>query len=219
MEKNTIALLQTVQLFDGIEPEAFPSMLSCLGMKELDIPKDVYVLSAGDPVENVGIVLQGTLHVVREDDHGSRSLLATLPPGALFAETLCCVGTKESPVSVLASTDSRVMLLAFSRIIRTCSSACSFHAKLVANMLQVVASKNLMLQARMEFLSKKSIRARLLAYFASAAAEQGRDFSIPMSRETLADFLCVDRSALSRELGRLKDEGIVDFWKNQFRLL
>lgn len=218
MEKYS-NVLRTVKLFEGIAPEQLDAMLACLDAKTIGVRKGDFLLSAGESAAHVGIVLAGQLHIVREDIHGGRALLAALTKGGIFAETLCCAGVMESPVSVIAESDGSVMLLAFQRILHTCSGACVFHAKLIENMLRVIAAKNLQLQARMELLSRKSIRERVLAYLESIAARQGRAFSIPLNREGLADFLCVDRSALSRELGRLKEAGVIDFWKNNFKML
>jgi CRP-like cAMP-binding protein len=211
-------ILKNVKLFEGIDRGDLFSMLSCLQARVVPFKKGDFVLSAGQKAEHVGIVLSGRLHILREDYEGGRSLLDSLAPGDIFAETLCCAGIEQSPVGVMAETEAEVMLLGFRRILKTCPSSCSFHARLIENMLQVVAQKNILLQNRMEFLSRKTIREKVLSYLESFAMRQGKDFSIPLNREQLADFLCVDRSALSRELGRLKAEGVIDFWKNRFRL-
>lgn len=217
--KKYLELLKRVKLFRDIDEDNIESMLKCLGARTVNLNKSEYVLVAGNRVDQVGIVLEGQLHIVRDDMDGGRALIAMLDPGDFFAEALCCAGVKESPVSVVATTDAKVMLLSFRHILHTCSSSCLFHTKLIENMLQVIAQKNLQLQARMDFLSKKTIRRRLMSYFESVALKQGRKFTIPFNREELADFLCIDRSALSRELGILKKEDIIDYKKNQFTLL
>lgn len=211
-------VLRQVRLFEGIESGALSSMLACLDAHIVDFKKTELVLAAGNRVDKVGIVLCGQLHIIKEDINGERSLIASLEQGSIFGEALCCAGVTESPVSVLASTDAKVLLLGFRRILQTCSSACLFHTKLVENMLYVIAQANLLLQTRMGFLSKKTIRARVLEYFEQTASKQGISFTIPFNREELAEFLCVDRSALSRELSALKREGILDYKKNQFTL-
>ncbi len=212
-------VMGSVELFRGVEAAHLRAMLQCLGAKTVAVSKDQYVLAAGDKAEHVGIVLEGRFLVVRDDIDGERSLLATLSPGDFFAEALCCAAVAESPVSVLADADGTVMLLPFQRILHTCTSACGHHSRLLENMLAILASKNLLFQDRMELLSQKSIRRRVMRYLESVAAQKGREFSIPFSREELADFLAVDRSALSRELARLKAEGHIDYWKNVFKLL
>lgn len=217
--KEYLGILKAVRLFNGINEEELVSMLTCLGAKTVEFKKGEYILMAGSPVDHVGILLEGQLHIIREDISGERTLIAALEQGEFFSEALCCAGVSESPVSVLADTDAGVMLLGFQHILQTCSNSCLFHTKLIENMLQVIAQKNLQLQARMGFLSKKTIRARLLNYFEYVSLMKGREFIIPFNREELADFLCIDRSALSRELGNLKKDGIIEYRKNRFTLL
>lgn len=217
--KEYLDIFKTVKLFNDIDKDDLEAMLTCLDSRVISLKKGEYILAAGNSVDQVGIVLTGHLHITKEDMDGERTLLATLSLGEFFGEALCCAGVTESPVSVLANTNAKVMLLGFRRILETCSSSCSFHTKLIENMLRIIAQKNLQLQVRMDFLSKKTIRARLLNYFESVVAQQSHDFTIPLNREELADFLCIDRSALSRELGFLKRNGIIDYKKNHFTLL
>lgn len=212
-------VLARATLFSGIEASEIDALFVCLGAKRFDLAKDDFALRVGEPPVNVGVVAEGRFHVIREDFEGERTLIASLEPGDHFAESLCCAGVAESPVSVVANTPGVVWLLSFRRILQTCPHSCTFHGKLLENMLGVLASKNLEMQARMELLSQKSIRARLMRYLETVARKQGNSFVIPFNREELADYLCIDRSALSRELGRLKSEGVIDFWKNNFKLL
>lgn len=217
--KEFLNVLESAKLFEGIDPDDLASMAVCLGAKFIKIKKGDFIITAGGKVEHVGIVLEGRFQIIREDINGGRALLALLDPGEVFAEALCCAGILESPVSVLADADSQAMLIQFGRILHTCPNSCEFHIKLIGNMLGILASKNLKLQNRMELLSKKSIRARLMGYLEAEAINHGRSFSIPLNREELADFLCIDRSAMSRELGRMKEDGLIDYWKNNFKLL
>lgn len=214
-----LEVIKSVGLFAGIEANDLLTMLTCLGATKMEYPKGTFVLMSGEKVVSVGVLLEGQLHITKEDLNGDRALIATLAAGDVFAEALCFAGVAQSPVSVVAAVDSKVLLLNFRRIVQTCSHACTFHTQLIENMLHIIAQKNLQLQARMDFLSKKSIRERLMNYLEAEALKQGRTFSVPQNREELADFLCVDRSALSRELGNLKREGILDYHKNFFRLL
>lgn len=206
------------RLFAGIDEHEISSMLACLNGRTFELNKGDFIIRHGDTVEQVGVVLEGVLHVIKEDADGERSLMAQLAAGDHFAEALCCAGITESPVSVMAETSATVMLLDFKRILHTCTNACAFHAKLVENMLFIVASKNVQMQARIEFLSKKTIRKRILKYLTTLSGGTKQPFTIPFNREELADYLCIDRSALSRELMHLKEEQVLDYWKNQFRL-
>ena len=212
-------ILKDVKLFEGISAPDLPKMLNCLNAKTVYFSKGEFVLSAGDKTEFVGVVLDGVVHIVKEDADGNRVLVDALAPGNFFGEALCCAGIAESPVSVVADTAAEVMLLQFQRILQVCSDTCVYHARLVENMLHVIAQKNLLLQNRIDFLSKKTLRGRIMAYLETVAPRRGVRFTIPFSREELADFLCTDRSALSRELGNMREEGMIRFKKNQFTMM
>ncbi len=215
---NFLDLIGSCPLFAGVGPEEIRQMLQCLGARGEDVPKDGFAMMAGDTPDHVGVVLAGELRVLREDAMGGRALLATLGPGDLFAEALACAHIAKSPVSVVATQPSRVLRLAFGRILSTCPSACAFHAKLVENMLGIVARKSMALQSRMEILEQKSIRGRILRYLLTQGAP-GEWLRVPLDRNALADYLAVDRSALSRELSRMAAEGVLAYKKSEFRLL
>ncbi|MCL2867616.1 MAG: Crp/Fnr family transcriptional regulator [Clostridia bacterium] len=214
--RQTASPLESVELFEGIVSAELKAMLQCLGAQTKEMKRGAIILLAGDKPQYMGIVLDGQLHVVKEDYDGNRLLLAAITPGELFAEALCCAGVPESPVTVMAERDSSVMLLAFTRILRTCPNACARHAKLIENMLKIIASKNLHLQNRLETISIKSVRAKVLRYLESFISKQGRHITIPFNRRELADFLCVERSALSHELARMRQDGLIDYKKNRF---
>lgn len=213
------SLLQSLRLFSGIPPEELRLMLSCLNARLLRPKKEEYLLLAGDRVTQIGVLLEGSLHVVQEDREGVRTLMTALESGDHFAEALCCAGVEESPVSVVADKPSVVLMLDYRRILTTCPNGCDFHRKLIENMLFVVARKNLLLQSRVEILGKRSLRRKILALLEGQEKQGGGNVTLPYNREQLAEFLCVDRSALSHELSRMRAEGLLDYHKNTFRLL
>lgn len=217
--KRYIGRLQTMGLFKGINPSDLETMLRCLGAEVKAAPKGEILLLAGDKPEYVGVVLSGQLHIIKEDSDGNRSLLTAIAPGGIFGEALCCAGVEESPVTVLADIDCAVMLLRFTRILHTCGRSCEFHTKLIGNMLGLIAEKNLMLQSRMEIVSLKSIREKVTRYLESLSPARGEEFAIPFNREEMADYLCVDRSALSHELAKMKRDGIIEYQKNRFCMI
>ena len=216
--KEFFHVLRSVGIFSGIADSELETMLDCVDAKTRTYRKSRIILLAGDKPRHIGVVLEGSLHIVREDYDGNRSLIAVIAPGDVFAEALCFAGVEESPVSVIADMDSTVLTLSFERILHTCPSSCSFHRELIRNMLELVAVKNLQLQSHMEILSLKSIRARVMLFFESLAAKRGREITIPLNREEMADYLCVERSALSHELARMKRDGVIDYRKNKFVL-
>ena len=210
-------MLQSIALFRGVDDPG--AMLKCLGAETRQVGRDEIVLLAGSKPAYVGAVLSGALHIVREDRDGNRSLIAAVEPGGLFAESLCCAGVAESPVTVVAAADSVVLLLRFERVLRTCRNACAFHHRLIENMLRLVAEKNLFLQARMEIMALKSVRAKVLRYLEAFSPGKGEGFVIPFNREEMAGYLCVERSALSHELARMQRDGLIAYNKNRFVLL
>ncbi|MCC8123089.1 MAG: Crp/Fnr family transcriptional regulator [Oscillospiraceae bacterium] len=212
-------VLSATPLFLGIMPADITAMLTCLRARQKHCKRGEALLLSGDRPEHVGVILSGRLHIVKDDVDGNRSLLATLGNADLFAEALCCAGVAESPVTVLADTDTTVLLLQFSRILHTCPNTCAFHQTLISNMLRVVAQKNLYLQNRTELLGAKSVQAKVLGYLNAYARQRGLRFSVPHNREEMASYLCVERSALSHTLMRMKREGIIDYRKDQFTLL
>jgi CRP-like cAMP-binding protein len=168
----------------------------------------------------VGILLSGGVQVFRDDFDGNRAIQATIQPGELFGETFACAGVARLPVSVEADQSSRVLLIRLKRIIETCPSACGFHNRVVLNLLKVLAAKNLLLNRKLEIVSRRTTREKLMAYLSFQARAAGSNhFAIPFDRQGLADYLGVDRSALSAEIGKLRREGVLESDRSVFTLL
>ena len=209
-----IDLIRAAALFRGIgDPRP---MLQCLDARVKNVPKSDVVLLTGERPRAIGLLLSGDLRIVKEDSDGNRTLIAGVLPGETYAEALCCAGVEKSPVTVLAGEDSEVMLLRYESILGVCPNACGYHTKLIGNMLSILAEKSMYLEERVEVLAIKSIRAKALRYLESFAPRDGREFAIPFNREGLADYLGVERSALSHELARMKRDGLIDYNKNRF---
>ena len=214
-----LPVVRKCPLFAGIEATNISQILPCLSASVRRAEKNTFILSAQDSVSYVGLILSGSVHIVSEDFWGRKDILSQLGPGELFAESFSCAQAETLPVSVLAVEHTEYMVLSCRKIITTCSSACAFHAQLIANMLQIIADKNILLMRKIEQLSKRTTREKLLAFLSDEARKAGRNaFNIPFSRQELADYLSVDRSAMSSELGRMRDEGILDFERNHFVL-
>lgn len=215
-----LPVLRKTPLFAGIAEQDMEAMLDCLGAVERKFSRGEAVFRAGEPARWLGVVLSGRLQVCREDREGRRTVLSSVPPAGIFGEAHACAGTEALPVSVWAVEDSGVLLLDIARVVGVCPSSCTFHSRLVTNLLSVLAGKNILLSAKLEHVSQRTIQEKLLSYLSAQAARAGSDsFSIPFDRQALADYLCVDRSALSRELSALRREGILEAEKNRFRLL
>lgn len=213
-------LLTTCPLFADIKESDLPSLLKCLSVYIRQVDKQDFVFMAGEKVTTVGIVLSGSVHVIMEDYWGNRAILAHVPSGHLFAESFSCAEVERLPVSVVAAEKSELLMMDYRKIITTCGSACVFHTQLIRNMLRIQAEKNIQLTRKMEHLTKRTTREKLLSYLSAEAQQAGRSsFTIPFDRQGLADYLAVDRSAMSNELSKLQKEGLIRFHKNRFELL
>lgn len=217
--KNLLSFLNKVHLFNGIQEKDMAAMLKCLNARKSDYKKQDIILLEGEPAPYVGIVLSGKIQIIKEDFRGNRNILADIEPGNLFAEAYSCVQTNNLPITVISITESEILWIDYKKIISTCSSACRFHTKLIENMLMILSSKNILLSQKIEHISKRTIREKLLAYLSDQAAKyKSNEFDIPFNRQELADYLCVDRSAMSNELCKLQKDGILRFNLNHFLL-
>jgi len=215
-----LEILKTVSLFKDIEQSEIQSLLSCFSAKIVNYDKKQAIFLEGDIVDKVGIVLSGQVHVVKEDFYGNRNIVAILNEGKLFGETFVCSDIKTLPVSVFCVTESVIMFIDYRKLITTCSNACLFHNRLILNMLRIVSTKNILLNQKIEFISKRTTREKLLAYLSAEAKKAvNNSFSIPMNRQELADYLSVERSAMSAELSKLRATKVLQFNKNNFTLI
>lgn len=218
--KNNIKNLKKSPLFQGVSEKHIEFMLDCLGAMERKYNKNEVILLAGAKVSSVGILVEGNAQITRDDAEGNRNILLELEKADLFAEAYVAAGYAEIPVTVIATSDCRIVWIPFNKIIGTCSTSCEFHRTLVQNMMRVIAIKNIFMNEKMRILSCKTTKEKLMTYLNDYSERVGKDkFKIPFSRSELADFLGVDRSAMSRELSRLKDEGYIRYNKNEFELL
>lgn len=204
-------ILSKCPLFDGMEESDLDTMIACLDGKTMDVPKENPVFLEGSPARFVGVVLSGSVQVVREDYYGNRSIMAILQPGDLFAEAFSFAGLETMPVSVIAIKDSKVLLLDCRRVLTSCANSCHFHTLLMKNLLQGMAQKNLALSRKIRYMSQKTTKEKLTAYLLDQAKQCGSmEFVIPYDRQALADYLGVERSAMSAEISKLKKSGQID---------
>ncbi|HHV29500.1 Crp/Fnr family transcriptional regulator [Acetivibrio mesophilus] len=218
--KKYLEILKKVNLFKGIEESNLLSLMSCLSGKLMHYEKNQTVFMSGETINSFGIVLSGQVQIVQEDYYGNRSILANIGVGNLFAESFACAQIEMLPVSVIATTESELLFIDCRKIANPCATACSFHSQLIQNLLHITAMKNISLTQKIEFISKRTTREKLIAYLSAEAQKAGSNcFCIPFSRQELADYLSVDRSAMSAELSKLRNEGILKYKKNNFELL
>ena len=218
--KEFFPVLTKCPLFDGIRQEELSAMLACLGGNVSAAAKNQVIFHEGDPANHVGVILSGAAQIVKEDFYGTRSIVARVGPTELFGESFACAGISALPVSVVAVEDSRVMLLDCRRVTVSCTNACAFHSRMIFNLLRVVAAKNLVFNQKIEITSKRTTREKLMTYLLAQAKLHGSSaFTIPYDRQALADYLEVERSAMSAEIGKLRKEGVIECEKSRFKLM
>ena len=218
--KKWLDVLSACPLFDGIARDDIETMLACLGAAVRSCEKGETILAEGDSARKLGVVLGGTVQIVRMDYYGNRSIMARLSPSDLFAEAFACAGVKAMPVNVVAAERTDYLLIDAQKILCACSHACSFHQQMIYSLMRILATKNLAFHQRMEITSRRTTREKLMAYLLAQAKQAGSaSFTIPFDRQELADYLEVDRSGLSSEIGKLRREGVIACERSRFTLL
>jgi CRP-like cAMP-binding protein len=222
--KKCLDVLKKAELFQGIRETDLMPLLSCLAAKLRHYDKGEYVLAGGEKASSFGLVLSGRVQVAVDDFYGNRTILAQEEAGGLFGESHACACASSQregfPFSVSAAEDSDIMFIDCRKLSSPCTNACSFHKQLIQNLLGIVSRKNIALTQKIEFTSRRTTREKLLAYLSAQAQKAGSSrFTIPFNRQELADYLAVDRSAMSAELSRMRNDGLLIYNKNQFELL
>jgi len=208
------------RLFTGIEPEDLGCIMNCLSYRVADVKKGQIVVFEDQQVRHVGIVLSGTVDMVKEDVWGNKTLLVRMGQDEVFGETFAWGDDSQSAVTFIAEEDGQILFMPFNKVMNSCTNACEFHHQLTRNMVQIIANKNRDLLRKVEVVSKKTLREKILSYLSMQAQIQGsRYVQIPLDRQELADYLCADRTALSRELSAMQKAGLIDYHLNTFRLL
>lgn len=213
-------MLSEFPLFYGVRREDIPKMLQCLGCYEKQYSKDTFIYLESHTVRNVGLILSGCVHMIKEDFEGNKTLLVSMRRGEVFGESFSCGSRLDSRVSFVAAAPCSILFLPFHKLLHTCKLTCTFHHRLVENMVRLISDKNVLLMQKIDIVSRRTLREKILAYLRlQAELQQSSRFTIPLGRLALADYLCADRSALTRELANMKRDGLLDYDKNTFILL
>ena len=213
-------VVEKCPLFYGMKPEEITAILACLGATKKEYGKNAPIFLEGDPAGYLGVLLSGSAQIVRDDYYGRRSIVSGIDAGQIFGEAFACAGVERMPVSVIATSQSAALIIDCHRIATPCSNACAFHSRLMLNLLRVVANKNLLINRKLEIISRRTTREKLLTYLMNQAKlNRSDDFTIPFNRQELADYLGVERSALCAEISKLRFEGILESRRNSFHLL
>ena len=218
--KKYLEILKKCSLFSEIREEDLERMLGCLGARVVFFDKKYTILAEGTPARDIGIVLSGSVQILQVDYFGNRSILGEQGASEVFGEAFACAEVPSIPVTVIANEPCEVMLIDINHILHTCANHCGFHNQLIFNLMKGLAEKTIQFHQRIEVTSKRTTREKLMAYLMIQAKRTGKNrFEIPFDRQELADYLEVDRSGLSAEIGKMKREGLIDCQKNRFVLL
>lgn len=212
-ERNILA---SCGLFRGMED--LDHLLACLRGEEIRYRKNEVIWRFGDPIGACGIILSGAVRAETVNGAGEHTMMAYHRPGALVGDILMATPGGKSPVYVIAAEDAAVMFLPFRQIMGGCPRCCPDHLLLRENLVSEIAGKYWAQRHRMGCLAQNSLRSRIAMYLLERAGESNAPFSLGGTREDMADYLCVNRSAMSRELSRMKADGLIDFYRDSFRL-
>ena len=214
---SDLELLTGSPIFNGVENKDREALLSCLKIYSRAYRKGEYIRLEHDNIQDVGIVLKGSVHMLKEDVWGHQTLLAYMGPGELFGETFALLHEQASHVSFLAAAETKVLFLPADRVLNPCKNHCPFHETLSRNFLLLLGKKNLRLMEKIEISSKSSLREKILAYLSIQAQKQGSKYiKIPLNRTEMASYLHANRSAMTRELADMQAEGLIEFDRNTF---
>lgn len=217
--KDFLSVIRASQLFSGISEDELTAMLTCLDTRQTNFPKDTFLMRVGNTADSIGLLLEGSALIIQEDIWGNRNILSKAGPGQTFAAAYACAPGSVLNVSVVAETPVTAMFLNVGRVLNVCPSACAHHSRIIRNLLGELAEKNLRFSEKLTHMGQRTTRAKLMSYFSAEAQRLGKyEFDIPFSRQQFADYLAVERSGLSLELGKMKNDGLFDFHKNHFVL-
>lgn len=218
--KKYISILRTSPFFSGLTDEEILSVLHCVSATSITKTEGTYIFRAGDSTEVMGLVLSGSALIIQEDLWGHRNILSRCKAGDFFGEPYAAKPGSVLNISVVAEKDCDILMLNIKRLLVTCPTACDHHQKLVRNLVNVLANKILIFNEKITHISKRSTREKLLSYLLSESLKHSSlSFDIPFDRQQLADFLCVERAAMSVELSKLQKEGLLKTNRNHFELL
>lgn len=207
-----------VDLFEKVENNEVLELLKCTGIKTKVFRKSAYILKAGAKIDYLAVILGGNAVMCKTDSFGKQTIIENLKMNDIFGHNIVCCGLGKSPVDVIAQNECEVLFLPFEKVVTPCEKVCPYHLQLIKNVMKMISKRNSLLNDKIDIIGQKTTRDKILALLEAYSGGQ-KVFSIPYSREEMAKFLCVDRSAMSRELCKMRDEGILKFSKNHFEIL
>ena len=207
------------KLFLDIDSSEISSLLACIGARFVNFKKDEFIIEEGEMAKEFGIILSGRARSIKWDASGRLIIITLIEKGGAIGVMLAASKKQASPVSVQVTEDAEVMMISFNQLINRCKKNCEKHEKLLRNYINVVAEKGLELHERINCLLEPTVRDKILTYLSRISKEQGsKTFTVPINRNIMAEYLNVERSALSRELSRMQKDGLIEYHGNSFKL-
>jgi len=214
-----LSVLHISPFFVGLEDNEILAILHCMNASIASKSQGSYIFRAGESTEVMGLVVSGSILIIQEDLWGHRNILSKCHTGDFFGETYAAKHGAILNISVVANEDCEILFLNINRLLVTCPTACDHHQKLIRNLVSVLANKILAFNDKITHISKRSTRDKLLSYLSAESVKQASlSFDIPFDRQQLADFLCVERAAMSVEISKLQKEGLLKTNRNHFEL-
>ena len=207
-----------IDLFENVQNSEVLELLKCIGIKTKVFRKNAFILKAGSKIDYLAVILGGNAIMSKTDSFGKQTIIEELKMNDIFGHNIVCCGLDKSPVDVVAQNECEVLFLPFEKVVTPCEKLCPYHLQLIKNVMKMISKRNSLLNDKIDIIGQKTTRDKIMALLETYHNGQ-KVFSIPYSREEMAKFLCVDRSAMSRELCRMRDEGILKFSKNHFEIL
>ena len=207
-----------IDLFENVRNNEVLELLKCIGIKTKTFKKNSVILKQASKIDFLGVILSGNATIIKTDSMGNETTVEELKTNDIFGHNIVCCGVDRSPVDIIADKECEVLFLPFEKVVTPCSKLCSYHLQLIKNIMKMISKRNSLLNDKIDIIGQKTTRDKILALLETYRNGE-RVFSIPYSREEMAKFLHVDRSAMSRELCKMRDEGILRFHKNHFEIL
>ncbi len=212
-------IIKVCELFSGMEENEIVRFLKCSKAKVVKYDKSEIICLAGNSANSAGVVLSGRIYLESNDFLGNKSIVSEFTAGRCFGENYAFAPTNELPFNIVAKEKSEILFFDIHRLINPCEKNCSCHIKLTKNLLSSLAEKHCEMNEKITHLTKRSTREKLTSYLSEQSKKQkSATVTIPFNRQELADYLSVERSAMSKELSRMKNDGIIDFKGNEFKL-
>lgn len=217
MNDKDITILLKCDLFKNFSNEDIIHITKCFNTTVEEYSPKSVILNLHEQVNCVYIILDGIIEASKENFNGDRHLLMVLGTSDIFGEGIVCTEKRLSPVTITAQTKVRIMTIPYQKIIHVCTNSCSFHTKLIYNMMLLLGEKNYSLNSKVNLLLLHGIREKTVHFLLEQSAEQNSlKFTIPLTHTQLADYLNVSRPSMSRELGKLKKDEYIDYYKSTF---